>query len=328
MSHTLQAAKVERVERPTTDVAVIHLVPADGTDLTSWEPGAHVDLYLPSGLIRQYSLCGDPADRGRYRLGILRESGGRGGSMEAHEKLVPGAEVMVGVPRNHFPLKDAAAYIFVAGGIGVTPLLTMVRAAQRMGKPWRLVYGGRTRASMAFLDEVAQYSSAPGQSERVQIKPQDECGLLDLAAIVGSARNGTAIYCCGPSSMLTAMEQACEQAGKRGQLHIERFSAPLAAPAAPASEDGQPRAFQVELARTGITLDVAADQSLKAVLQQACIGVPFSCEEGYCGSCETQVLAGVPEHHDCVLTPEEKAEGKLMMVCVGRCRSERLVLDL
>lgn len=315
--------RVERIERSVADVAVFDLVCADGSDLPAWEPGAHVDLHLPSGLVRQYSLCGDPANHRSYRLGILRDAAGRGGSVEACDRLAPGALLSIGEPRNHFPLKDAQAYVFVAGGIGITPMLPMVRAAQQAGKPWQLVYGGRTRASMAFLDEIARY--AP---ERVRIVPQDEHGLIDLAAIVEAAGLGTAIYSCGPAAMLTALEQVCDQAGKRSQLHVERFSAPLAVPAGANGEASPARAFKVELVKTGVTLDVAADRSLKSVLQEAGVEVPFSCEEGYCGSCETQVLSGEPEHHDCVLTPEEKAEGKFMMVCVGRCHSDLLVLDL
>ena len=321
MTHAKIPVRVERVVHPATEVSVFELVRPDGSALPAWEPGAHVDLHLPSGLVRQYSLCGDPANRRSYRLGILRDTAGRGGSLEACDKLAPGTSLSIGEPRNHFPLKDAEDYVFVAGGIGITPILTMVRAAQRANKPWQLVYGGRTRASMAFLDEIAQY--AP---ERVRIVPQDKCGLIDLGAIVDAAGPGTAIYSCGPAVMLTALEQVCDQAGKRSQLHVERFSAPPSTPQDGAAPPAH--AFKVELAKSGFTLDVAADRSLKSVLQEAGISVPFSCEEGYCGSCETAVLSGEPEHHDCVLSPEEKAEGKFMMVCVGRCRSERLVLDL
>lgn len=321
-----QVVRVERIARPTADILVLDLVHPNAADLDPWEPGAHIDLHLPSGLTRQYSLCGDPADRKRYRLGILRETAGRGGSMEAHEKLLPGVEIQVSAPRNHFPLEHAATYVFVGGGIGVTPLLTMLRAVQRAGKPWQLIYGGRTRASMAFLDEIACCSSESGDLGRVLILPEDEYGLLDLGAIVGGTGSDTLIYACGPEPMLVALEQRCEQAGKRAHLHIERFAA--IDPAATGGDAEPARAFKVELARSGITFDVPADQSLKSMLEQVGIEVPFSCEDGYCGSCETRVLSGEPEHHDCVLTPEEKAEGKVMMVCVGRCRSALLVLDL
>lgn len=328
MSHSSHTVRVERIERPTADVAVLVLVHPDGADLEAWAPGAHIDLHLPSGLTRQYSLCGDPDDRRHYRLGILREANGRGGSIEVHEQLQPGALVQISAPRNHFALADAPAYLFVAGGIGITPLLTMAQAAQRSGKPWQLVYGGRSLSTMAFVDEIVQLAGASDAAERVRVLPQDVHGLLDLASIVDQAGPGVAIYSCGPGAMLTALEQACEQAGKRERLHLERFSAPAAAPDSGVDAAAQPKPFQVELAKTGITLDVAADQSLKTVLLAAGVSVPFSCEEGYCGSCETTVLDGEPEHHDCVLTPEEKAEGKLLMVCVGRCRSARLVLDL
>ncbi|RJG02620.1 PDR/VanB family oxidoreductase [Noviherbaspirillum sedimenti] len=320
MSTSLNTLIVERVELATPEVIAVDLVDASGATLPVWEPGAHIDLHLPSGTIRQYSLCGDPADRQRYRVGILRDANGRGGSIEAHETLAPGVAVQVSVPRNHFALKEASAYLFVAGGIGVTPLLPMLRAVHAAGTPWQLVYGGRTRESMAFVEELAQYPA-----KRVSLLPQDSSGLIDLAGLVAHVAAGTALYSCGPGPMLNALEQVCMEAGKSAQLHIERFSAPTTQ-----KQDGggEQRAFKVELAKSGLTLDVAAGQSLKATLVKAAIPVPFSCEEGYCGSCETRVIGGEPEHHDSVLTPEEREEGKFMMVCVGRCKSDLLVLDL
>lgn len=320
MSNPLMTLVVERMYYAAPDVMVVDLVDASGAALPAWEPGAHIDLHLPSGTIRQYSLCGSHADRKCFRVAILREVNGRGGSNEAHEKLVTGAVVQVSTPRNHFPLKDASAYLFIAGGIGITPLLPMLRAASLAGKPWHLVYGGRTRESMAFVPDLEQYSAG-----QVNLQPQDSTGLIDLVSLVAQAAPGTAIYSCGPEAMLGALEQVCVAAGKSAQLHIERFGA---APVSTASRNAAARAFTVELVKSGRTLEVASEQSLKAVLQQASIEVAFSCEEGYCGSCETAVIAGEPEHHDSILTSEERAEGKFMMVCVGRCKSDRLVLDL
>lgn len=318
MSTAKQSMVIDRMHSAATDVVIIDLKTADGGTVESWEPGAHIDLHLPSGLIRQYSLCGDPAQSDIYRIAVLREKDGRGGSAEVHDVLKEGATVTVSSPRNHFALQDADSYVFVGGGIGITPLLPMMREATKLNKPWRLIYGGRTRASMAFLDEISQYPA-----NTVEIVPQDEFGLLDLDRVVSMAEPGVAVYSCGPNGMLSELENKFEQLGKRKQLVIERFGADGTAESDP---EGR-RPFQVELAKKGVTLDVPADKSLKDVLLDVGIDI-FSCEEGYCGSCETQVLEGVPEHHCSVLTPEEREQGELMMVCVGRAKTDKLILDL
>jgi ferredoxin-NADP reductase len=194
---------------------VVSLVLADpaGRDLPSWEPGAHLDLCLP-GVTRQYSLCGDPQDRSRYRLGVLLEPASRGGSKFVHETLCAEHPVTVRPPRNHFALTDAPDYLFIAGGIGITPILPMIAQAQRAGRPWRLVYGGRTRGSMAFVEELAAYG------DNVQIRPQDEFGLLDLATLLAEPGE-THVYCCGPEPLLAAVEAQCES-WPAGRLHVER----------------------------------------------------------------------------------------------------------
>ncbi|MEV0621428.1 PDR/VanB family oxidoreductase [Nonomuraea sp. NPDC050404] len=287
----------------------------DGGPLPEWEPGAHVDLVLDDGLVRQYSLCGDPADRSRYLLAVLREQDGRGGSRHVHDRLTPGDTVGVRGPRNHFPLVPAARYLFLAGGIGITPLLPMLATATARQVPWRLVYGGRTRASMAFLDDLAA-----AYGGRVAVCPQDEMGLLDLAAELGRPAPGTAVYCCGPEPLLRAVETACA-AWPAGSLHTEHF--------APRTDLGGPdEEFEVTLAATGRTLPVPADRSLLEVLEEAGIAIMTSCTEGTCGTCETPVLDGVPEHRDTVLTETERAAGRSILVCVSRSRTPRLVLDL
>lgn len=295
-------------------VVVLTLRAADDGPLPCWEPGAHVDLLLGPGLVRSYSLCGDPADRDRWRLGVLREAGGRGGSAHVHERLTTGAPVRVRGPRNHFPLLDAPRYLFVAGGIGITPLLPMIAAASCAGADWRLVYGGRTRASMAFLDEVTGHDGG-----RVTVAPQDEAGLLDLDPLLGTPVPDTLVYCCGPEPLLAAVEQRC--AGwPAGSLRVERFT--------PRPVTGADEAFTVELARSGLTVEVPADRSILDVAEEAGAGVLSSCSEGTCGTCETPVLDGVPDHRDAVLTPEEQAVGDCMMICVSRAYGPRLVLDL
>ena len=297
-----------------TDVASgvvqLDLVDPAGAALPEWAPGAHIDLHLPGGHLRQYSLCGDPADRSRWQVAVLREPEGRGGSACVHDKVAVGDELAVAGPRNHFPLVDAPAYLFVAGGIGITPIRPMIAEIERRGRPWRLVYGGRTRPSMAYVDEL----SAGGRP--VTVCPQDEVGLLDLDAVLPAAGADAAVYCCGPEGLLRAVEERVPA----GRLHVERF--------APKPVSGVDAPFEVTLAGSGRTLPVPAGCSILTALEQAGVTVLSSCREGTCGTCETGMLEGVPDHRDSVLTPGEQAAGDVMMICVSRASSPRLVLDL
>ncbi|WP_314220983.1 PDR/VanB family oxidoreductase [Streptomyces zaehneri] len=282
-----------------------------GEPLPAWEPGAHVDLVLGPELERQYSLCGDPADRRAWRVAVLREPAGRGGSAHVHERLRPGDKIRVRGPRNHFALRPAARYRFVAGGIGITPILPMLAAAEAAGAEWSLLYGGRTRGSMAFAEELARYG------DRVTVAPQDETGLLDLGSVLDALPEGTLVYCCGPGPLLDAVEERCPA----DALRIERFQAREQ----PGGEESE---FEVELARSGRTLTVAAGVSVLDTVRAAGVEVLYSCTEGTCGTCETDVLEGTPEHRDSVLSPQEREAGETMMICVSRCRGRRLVLDL
>lgn len=287
-----------------------------GDPLPPWQPGAHIDLLLGPDLVRQYSLCGDPADRSVLRVAVLREPAGRGGSAYVHDSLADGARLRIRGPRNHFALEDAPRYLFIAGGIGITPIVPMIARAQARGADWRLVYGGRSRASMAFRDELsARYG------DRVRVFPQDETGLLDLATLLGESEEGTAIYCCGPEPLLAAVEQRCA-AWPAGTLHVERFSPKEGA------DDGQRTEFEVELARSGVSITVPAEKSILHAVEEAGVAVLSSCQEGTCGTCETPVLEGVPDHRDSLLTEEEQAANDTMMICVSRCQGRRLVLDL
>ena len=316
---------VRRLTVVAERVLSIELVAHDGAELPSWQPGAHVDVLLTPDLVRQYSLCGDPADRGTWRLAVLEEEHGRGGSRYVHDVLRPGDVVEVRGPRNHFPLVSAPAYLFIAGGIGITPILPMVAQAERADVPFRLAYGGRTLRSMAFLDELGRYG------DRVELVPLDRCGLLDVAGLLSACAENTAIYCCGPEPLIAAVERAAAERAAVGlppvSLHRERFAA---APAAPA--DAQPpasqTAFEVELASTGEVITVSADSTVLEALERAGVDVLSSCREGICGTCETGVLAGTPDHRDSLLSDEEKAEGATMLVCVSRSRGPRLVLDV
>lgn len=284
--------------------------------LPPWEPGAHLDLMVRPDLVRQYSLCGDPADRSVLRVAVLREPDGRGGSRHVHDSLSDGDRIRIRGPRNHFTLVDAQRYLFIAGGIGITPIVPMVAAAQQRGADWRLVYGGRSRASMAFREELSvRYG------ERVTVHPQDETGLLDLDTLLGEPREGTAVYCCGPEPLLAAVEQRCA-AWPSGALHVERFSPKAGV------DDGVRTTFEVELAQSGRTITVPEDSSILHAIEDAGITVLSSCQEGTCGTCETPVLEGVPDHRDSLLTEEEQAANDTMMICVSRCRGSKLVLDL
>ncbi|MFF4777983.1 PDR/VanB family oxidoreductase [Microtetraspora fusca] len=305
-----------RKEIVADGVARLTFRSGDGGPLPSWEPGAHVDLLLAPGLVRQYSLCGDPADATTLRVAVLREPDGRGGSRHVHDRLAEGDTVRVRGPRNHFALVPAERYLFVAGGIGITPIVPMAAAVQAAGADWRLVYGGRTRSSMAFREELCDR-----YGDRVSVRPQDETGLLDLDALLGEPAPGTAVYCCGPEPLLAAVERACAH-WPPGTLHTERF-APKAG-----ADDGPREAFEVELAVSGLTLAVPPDRSILSVVEEAGVQVLSSCQEGTCGTCETVVLDGTPDHRDSLLTDEERAAGDTMMICVSRARSPRLVLEL
>ena len=312
----LRELRVESVRAAAEGVAEIVLRAPDGGSLPAWEPGAHVDLALPNGLVRQYSLCGDPRDAGRWRIAVLRERDSRGGSAWLHDELRAGATLPVSAPRNHFPLVDAEEYLFVAGGIGITPLLPMAAEVARRGLPWRLAYGGRTAATMAFAEELCA-----AHGDAVALTCDDRDGPLDLDALLGTPRDGVAVYCCGPEGLLAAVEARCA-AWPAGALHVERFSPREGA------LDGARSGFEVELAASGITLSVSPDETIAEALEAAGIDVPTSCREGTCGTCETFVLDGEIDHRDSFLTEQERADGELMMVCCSRAAGPRLVLDL
>ncbi|MFI9624391.1 PDR/VanB family oxidoreductase [Streptomyces sp. NPDC052042] len=285
----------------------------EGTALPSWRPGAHLDLLLPSGLVRQYSLCGDPAVADTYTIATRLVEDGRGGSREVHERLREGDEVEVRAPRNRFPLVDAPAYLFVAGGIGITPILPMLRSVAASGADWRLLYGGRSRASMPFLDEIEKLGADGG---RVTVVPADEAGHPDTAGALADTAQGTAVYCCGPEPLMDAVAAALPP-GRT--LHLERF-----APASASSAGSGP--FDVELRRSGRTVRVAADRSVLAAVREEVPHVSYSCEQGFCGTCRQRVLEGEVDHRDELLTDAERDDS--MLICVSRCRGERLVLDL
>ncbi|MBO1268233.1 PDR/VanB family oxidoreductase [Arthrobacter cavernae] len=292
-----------------------------GDPLPAWEPGAHIDVLLPNGLLRQYSLCSEPGDP-RWRVAVLHEKAGRGGSAFVHEELRPGSKVQVRAPRNNFSLAPAAEYLFIAGGIGITPVLPMVRAAAASGAPWRLVYLGRSRRSMAFLGELPDGGT-------VTIHADDEGGRFPLASLLGAAGAQTHLYVCGPGPLLGAVQElTAPWDGSR--VHFERFAADPAA-ASPAAGPGEGpdggSSFDVELA-DGAIVEVPAGTTILEALEAAGRFPLSSCREGICGTCETPVVSGEIDHRDSLLSGDERAAGDTMMICVSRCRGQRLVLDL
>src|ERR1700731_4409509 len=310
---------VRRRIAPAEGVVVLDLAHPQDEDLPRWEPGAHIDLLLSDNLTRQYSLCGDSGDPTVWRVGVLRDPSSRGGSQFVHDNLNEGVAVRVRGPRNHFPLVDAPHYRFIAGGIGITPIFAMLQAVQRAGNDWTLLYGGRTRASMAFAEELAER-----YPERVTVWPQDERGLLDLESLFKDPEDNTLVFCCGPEALLSAVEQHSAH-WPAGILHIERFAAkaPTAEEVAEALEQ-----FEVVCQRSGRAFEITSDQSILEVLEEEGIPILGSCYEGVCGTCEARVLEGIPDQRDSVLTDAEKAAGEGMLICVSRPRTERLVLAL
>lgn len=305
-----------RVVAHDQDVVELTLVAADGATLPRWHPGAHLDVHLPSGRIRQYSLCGDPGDAGEYRIAVRRIPDGGGGSVECHDALSVGALVHTHGPRNAFPLtvpghgSPTRRVRFIAGGIGITPILPMLRAVRHLGVEWSMIYTGRSRDSLPFVDEVAALGA------RVQIRTDDVNGLPSAATLLGDCSPGTAVYACGPAPMLTAVRAALVDRADV-ELHFERF-------AAPPVQDGSP--FEVSVASTGTTIAVGAQETLLTALQRAGVAAPYSCQQGFCGTCRVRVLDGTVDHRDTLLTDPER-EAAMMLTCVSRGHGP-LTLDL
>nr|WP_280492859.1 PDR/VanB family oxidoreductase [Nocardia asiatica] len=306
-----------RIEARDQDVVSLRLAAPDGRALPSWRPGAHLDLELPSGRLRQYSLCGDPADLRAYRVAVRRIPEGGGGSVEVHDALAVGSPIVVRGPRNAFPFavpghgSAADRLHFVAGGIGITPILPMARLAHRLGIEWSMVYTGRSRDTLPFLDEIA------GFGDRVVVRTDDAHGLPDASDLLPGVGSDTAIYCCGPAPMITVIADAVRRM-PYVELHSERFSPPPIV-------DGKP--FEIQFASTGEVVEVGADRSALDTILTSRPDRPYSCRQGFCRTCKVRVLAGEPDHRDTVLTAAEHEAGE-MLVCVSRADGGRLVLDL
>ena len=304
---------VSRRVEDADGVALLELDAVGGRPLPRWQPGAHIDVILPSGDARQYSLCGTPGST-TWRIGVLREDEGRGGSTWIHDHALEGAVLRVAGPRNHFEFtpERGTRYLFIAGGIGITPISAMVASAAAAGVEYRLEYAGRSRSTMALVSLEDEH---PG---RVTIHAADEGQRLDLGALFESLPPFTTTYCCGPARLIEAVEAAA-----RGrQLKVERFEpkvlgAPILA-----------EPFEVELAFSGIDLVVPPERSVLEVVEEAGVLVLSSCKEGTCGTCETRVMAGEVDHRDSILTPDEQDANDVMYICVSRSAGPRLTLEL
>jgi ferredoxin-NADP reductase len=327
MSETTREVRVTQARWEADGVVSLTLRATDGTALPPWTPGAHIDLVLPSGLIRQYSLCG-VADSPEYTVAVLREQAGRGGSAEIHDSAMVGRTVRINGPRNRFELEPAERYVFVAGGIGITPMLAMIHDVVARGLPWELHYGGRRAYTLAFTAQLWELAERSGG--RVHLRSDDVDGPLPLAEIVASVPDGAMLYACGPPGMLTALAETVERERPALPLRFERFAAAPTDPAELGSAaDGEGDSpFEVELAQTGETVTVQPGESILDAVRAKRPDVLSSCEEGFCGTCETKVLDGRPIHRDTILSNKEREKNTSMMICVGSCASARLVLDL
>ena len=310
--------RIHSITYGADDVLIYDIRSADGKQLPSFEAGAHIDVIIPGGIVRSYSLANNPSDRHRYVIGVKREAQGGGGSAWMHAHVQVGTLLDIAGPRNSFALDEGAVHsVFIAGGIGITPLWCMAQRLDALGKPWTMYLRGRSRKTTAFLECL----SSPQLGGHVHVSFSEDAGAprLDIASIVARAPEGAHFYCCGPESMLECVERACVRLPKE-RLHLERFKAKEMQ-----SRDGE---YLVRLARSHQTIRIQKGRTILESLQERGISVPSSCQQGVCGACETPVLAGRPDHRDCVLSEEDRKRGKSILICCSGSLTEELVLDL
>jgi ferredoxin-NADP reductase len=316
--HTADAlieVRLSAIRYAARDTNLYEFTSLDGKPLPAYQPGAHIDVHLPNGVVRQYSLLEPEPQPHRYMIGVKRDPASRGGSRYVHDELRVGRALKISAPRNNFPLaEDARHVILFAGGIGITPIWCMVQRLEKLGRSWKLYYACRSRSDMAFLRALEAMASSTFHFD-------DEAGgkFLDVIGIVAAAPKDAHLYCCGPTPMLNAFEAATAN-WPRDQIHIEYFT--------PKQEPAKTGGFVVELARSGREFVIPEGKSILQVLLDAGVDVDYSCELGICGACEQRVISGTPEHRDAILTEEEQAANTKVMICCAGCKSERLVLDL
>ena len=312
-------ARVTAIEEVARDTKVYTFARVDGAKLPAYAPGAHIDLHLPNGLVRQFSLVVPDSNPDKYVVGVKRDAASRGGSRYIIDEMRVGDQIKISPPRNNFPLVDNAEHVvLIAGGIGVTPIWCMVQQLAALKRSWKLYYACQSRQDMAFLEELKKLDP---QAAHLHFDDEADGKFLDLAGAIEAAPPNTHFYCCGPNPMLKAFETAAASR-PRANIHIEYFT-----PKDDATS-GHIGGFWVELARSGEEYFIPEGKKVLEVLFEAGVDVDYSCELGICGACETRVISGIPEHHDSVLSEEEQASNEKVMICCCGCKTERLVLDM
>jgi ferredoxin-NADP reductase len=307
--------RLSAIRYAARDTNIYELTSLDGKPLPAYEPGAHIDLHLPNGIVRQYSLLEPEPEPQRFTIGVKRDPASRGGSRYVHDELRVGRTLKISAPRNNFPLVETAPHVILfAGGIGITPIWCMVQRLHKLGRSWKLFYACRSRSDMAFLHALESMASS-----QFHFDDEAEGKFLDIGGIIAGAPKDAHLYCCGPTPMLKGFEAATVN-WPSNQIHIEYFT--------PKQEPAKTGGFVVELARSGKKFVIPEGKSILQVLLDAGIDVDYSCELGICGACEQRVISGEPEHRDAILTEEEQASNTKVMICCAGCKSERLVLDL
>jgi tetrachlorobenzoquinone reductase len=297
----------------TPDIVSYELRSMDASPLPPFTAGAHINLHLSNGLVRSYSLLNEQTERHRYVIAVQKDRATRGGSKWIHENFRVGDVIRIGRPQNNFPLDETAEKsVLIAGGIGITPIMSMIARLSALRRDWELIYCARTRSAAAFVDTLAD-------NVRLNFDAEPGGQMLDIAAVVAAAPPGAHFYCCGPSPMLSAFQSATAHLDP-GRVHLEYFTNTT-----PAAVEG---GFKVVLAKSNRELEVLPGKTILDTLVDAGLDIPYSCMEGVCASCETKVLEGIPDHRDAVLSDKERAEGKTMMICCSGSKTERLVLDL
>jgi vanillate O-demethylase ferredoxin subunit len=312
--------RIKRISYEAESINSYELVAPAGGDLLAFTAGSHIDLHLSNGMIRSYSLLNEPCERHRYVIAVNKDAASRGGSRFVHDTLRAGDLITISHPRNNFALQDNARHsVLIAGGIGITPLLSMIRRLETLGRSWELFYAARTRFAAAFLDELNVIRPQPYANLHVNFD-HEPCGRpFDLSQIVRNTGTDAHLYCCGPVPMLEAFEAATRDRPAE-TVHVEYFKAKEK----PAAGGG----FEVRLARSNRTIRVEAGKTILNALLDAGIAVKYACTEGVCGTCETGVVEGVPDHRDLFLSKEEQATNKIMMICCSGSKSGTLVLDI
>jgi len=321
MNDSVLNVVVARRRDEALDIASFELRGEDGGPLPAFEAGSHVDVHLPNGLVRQYSLCNDPRETHRYMIAVLRDEAGRGGSKAVHDQLREGERLRISTPRNHFALaRDASHHLLLAGGIGVTPILCMAEQLASAGESFDMHYCTRSKRRTAFVQRIAE----AGFAQAVRFHHDDHAGgsTFDIEQVLGAAPAGTHLYVCGPRGFMDFVLATARAHGwAEERLHYEFFGAPVNQPAAGGS-------FQVCIASSGATIEVPPEYTVVQALAANGVEVVTSCEQGVCGTCLTRVIAGEPEHLDSYLTDEERAANDQFLPCCSRSKSPLLVLDL